>query len=165
MTFDKHRIYRFYGLVWLGNSVLSCQFETVYVWERLQSSMTRSTVQDKQIVITIDTQSTAMIHQMTSGPPYHRFQSSGLVWVKSIVSCMVALGGEKDNKPTNKVYTYDQQSRKWKQTIPPYTFQYKHGGGKVCEMASKAEGIYCHIWYLQSPCLDLPSNTALCMVQ
>ena len=34
---------------------------------------------------------------------------------------LVAVGGKKKNSvtPTNEVFTYDEQSRKWKQTIPP----------------------------------------------
>ena len=34
---------------------------------------------------------------------------------------LVAVGGLKksDNRPTNTIYTYDERSKKWKQTIPP----------------------------------------------
>jgi N-acetylneuraminic acid mutarotase len=32
---------------------------------------------------------------------------------------LVAVGGERRNKKSNNIYTYDEQSRKWKQTIPP----------------------------------------------
>ena len=40
-----------------------------------------------------------------------------------VSSKLVAVGGVKKSsgKPTNEVFTYDQRSRKWKQTIPPMT--------------------------------------------
>ena len=48
------------------------------------------------------------------------FLSNGSVLDTSITTLIVAIGGWKRNgDKTNEVYMYDEQSRKWKQTIPP----------------------------------------------
>ena len=66
------------------------------------------------------TLSTAMTYHETTGPlyipplPVRRF---GLGQVNGE---LVAVGGQKsDSRSTNEVYTYDERSKKWKQTIPP----------------------------------------------
>ena len=71
--------------------------------------MTKSTVEERLMMIMMTTLlSTAMTHHKTSGPFYHHFLSDCLVWVKSMASCYVAVGGRKKSteSETNDVYTY-----------------------------------------------------------
>ena len=75
---------RFYRPASSGKSVHSCQQDYI-IEERLQSSMTRSTMEEETLMI-MSTMSTAMTHHKTSGPLYNHFPSDGLVWVMSMAS-------------------------------------------------------------------------------
>ena len=59
--------------------------------------LTLKSAAEEWLEMTLITLSTAMTHHKTSGPLYHHFLSNGLVWVKSMASLVVAVGGAKGN--------------------------------------------------------------------
>ena len=66
------------------------------------------------------TKSTVMIQFKINGPLYHHCMTVKLFGLGQVNGKLVAVGGEKKNsgKTSNEVYSYDERSQKWRQTIP-----------------------------------------------
>ena len=65
--------------------------------------------------------SQGIAYPMTTGLCYHHCLSYGIYGLGQVNGQLVAVGGRKksDHKQTKEVYTYIEQSRRWKQTVPP----------------------------------------------
>ena len=111
------------------------------------------------MVMMISTLSTAMTHHKTAGPLYHHFLSDDF-GLGQVNGKLVAVGGEKksDFRATNEVYTYDERSRKWKQTIPPMpTARYSTGVLSLQSALVVAGGVHLR-WRIHRCSRDLQSR-------